>query len=66
MLDGQVHADLQRLLEKYDQRADAEHDAILLLSVQLRSFVKSAAIVGGTIVVLANIVAPLAVKLWVP
>jgi hypothetical protein len=64
MLDGRIHQDLQRLLERYDARADTEHDAVLLLSAELRSFVKTAAVVGGAIVVIANIIAPIAVRLW--
>jgi hypothetical protein len=65
-LDGRVHRDLQRIVEKYDERADREHDAVLLLGVELRSLVKTAAIVGGIIVVIANIAAPLAVRLIGP
>lgn len=64
--DRDMHQNILRLIEKQDERMDREHDERLQLTSQLQNLVSRVAIVGGVIVVAANILAPLAIKLLVP
>lgn len=66
LLDNQVHAEVMRLIGKLDGQADREHDALALLSSDLRTFVKAAALVGTLLIILANVVGPIVVKRLVP
>ena len=75
--DTQIHHDILQLLDKMDERMDWEHDERIKLGQDLRLLVATVAsdvraiatrltIFGTLLVVAANILGPLAVKLWTP